>query len=171
MSLNPNTINQSVQNSSDSPSLATTSLVLRGPTTSCLSSSWSSSCSKPINLSKRKVSASKPPSFQPSRLGVIKPSIRDKKFSNNIADFVSRSRRISTQKVYDAKWIVYTRWCHRRKDNSVSAPLTVIADFLIYRFSEKKYQISTIKGYKSMISNTLKFKTGNRIGSNPALSE
>ena len=51
------------------------------------------------------------------------------------------------------------------------APLTVIADFLIYLFSEKKYQISTIKGYRSMISNTLKFKAGNRIGSNPVLSE
>ena len=62
-------------------------------------------------------------------------------------------------------------WCHRRKINPVSAPLTVIADFLIYLFSEKKYQISTIKGYRSMISNTLKFKTGNRIGSNPVLSE
>ena len=47
----------------------------------------------------------------------------------------------------------------------------MIVDFLIYLFSEKKYQISTIKGYRAMISNTLKFKTGNRIGSNPVLSE
>ena len=47
----------------------------------------------------------------------------------------------------------------------------MIADFLIYFFSEKKYQISTIKGYRAMISNTLKFKTGNRIGSNRVLSE
>ena len=69
------------------------------------------------------------------------------------------------------KWIVFTCWCLRRKVNPVSAPLTVIADFLIYLFSEKKYQISTIKGYRSMISNTLKFKTGNRIRSNPGLSE
>ena len=46
-----------------------------------------------------------------------------------------------------------------------SAPVTVIL------FSEKKYQISTIKGYRSMISNTLKFKTGNRIRLNPVLSE
>ena len=38
-------------------------------------------------------------------------------------------------------------------------------------FSEKKCQISTIKGYRSMISNTFKFKSGNRIGSNPVLSE
>ena len=62
-------------------------------------------------------------------------------------------------------------WCHRKKVNPVSAPPTVIADFLIYLFSEKKCQISTIKGYRSMISNTLKFKMGNRIGSNPVLSE
>ena len=58
----------------------------------------------------------------------------------------------------------FTRWCHRRKVNPVSAPLTVIGGFLIYLFSEKKYQISTIKGYRSMISNTLN-------GSNPVLSE
>ena len=56
-----------------------------------------------------------------------------------------------------------------RKVNPVSALLTVIADFLIYLFPEKKYQISTIMGYRSMISNTLKFKTGDR--SNPVLSE
>ena len=47
----------------------------------------------------------------------------------------------------------------------------MLVDFLIYLFSEKKYQISTTKGYRSMISNTLKFKTGNRVGSNPVLSE
>ena len=62
-------------------------------------------------------------------------------------------------------------YCHRKKIDPVSAPLSVIADFLIYRFSEKKHQISTIKGYRAMISNILKFKTGNRIGSNPVLSE
>ena len=104
-------------------------------------------------------------------MGVIKQPITDKKFSQNIPDFVSKSRETSTQKVYDAKWIVYSNWCHRKKVNPVSAHLTVIADFLIYLFSEKKYQISTIKGYRSVISNTLKFKTGNRIGSNPVFSE
>ena len=153
----------SVQNSSYSPSLAVTNMDLRGSTTTCLSSSSSSTLSKTINTSKRKVSTSKPPSSQPSCLGVIKQSARDRKFSQN-ADFVSKSTRTSTQKVYDAKWIVYTRQCHRRKVNLVWAPLTVIVDFLIYLFFEKKYQISIIKGYRSMISNTLKFMTGNRIG-------
>ena len=86
-----------------------------------------------------------------------------KKISQNVADFVSRSRRTSTQKVYNAKWTIFSNWCHTKKVNPISAPITVIADFLIFLFSEKKCQISTIKGYRAMISNTLRFKTGNRI--------
>ena len=94
-----------------------------------------------------------------------------KKFSQDVADFVSRSRRTSTQKVYDAKWSIFSNWCHTKKVNLILAPVTVIADFLIFLFMEKKCQISTVKGYRDMISNTLKYKTGNRIGSNPVLSE
>ena len=112
----------SVQNSSYSPSLVGTSLVLRGTTAACLSSSSSSIFSKTIYTNKRKVSISKPPSSQPSRLGVIKQSVRDRKFLQNVADFVSKSRQTSAQKVYDAKWTVYTCWCHRKEVNPVSGP-------------------------------------------------
>ena len=101
-------------------------------------------------VSTSKISTPKLPITQPSCLGVIKQSIRDKKFSKDVANFVLKSRQKSTQ-----KGIIYSNWCHRRKIDLVSAPLTVIADFLIYLFSEKKYQISTIKGYRAMISNTL----------------
>ena len=38
-------------------------------------------------------------------------------------------------------------------------------------FEEKECQVSTIKGYRSMISNTLKFKSGKDIGSDPIISE
>ena len=99
----------SVQNSSYSTSLAATNMVLRGATSTSVSSSSSSSFSKSVNTSKRKVSTSKPPSSQPSRLGVIKQSITDKTFSENVAHFVSKSRRTSAKKVYDAKWIGYIR--------------------------------------------------------------
>ena len=164
---NPTT---SVQNSSHSSVLATATVVLRTSSIS-VSSDSSATNSKTTDSIQRKICTSKPPNSRPSRLGVIKQSIRDKKFSQNVADFVSRSRRASTQKVYDAKWTIFSNWCHTKKVNPISAPITVIADFLIFLFSEKKCQISTIKGYRSMISNTLKFKTGNRIGSNPVLSE
>ena len=87
----------------------------------------------PLFPNKRKVSASKSASTQPSRLGVIKQSVRDRNFAI-VAIFVSKSRRTSTQKAYDAKWIVYTHWCHRRTVNPVMAPLTVIGDFIFYLF-------------------------------------
>ena len=146
-------------------------MVLRGITTISISSNSSSALSKTADTSKGKVLESKSPFTRASHLKVIKQSIRNKTFPQRVADFVSKSRRTSTQKVYDAKWIVYFNWCHRKKVNPVSAPLTVIADFLIYLFSEKKYQIRAIKGYRAMISNTLKFKTDNKAGSNPVLSE
>ena len=161
----------SVQNSSHSSVLATATVVFRTSSSISVSSDSSATNSKTTDSIQRKMCTSKPPNSRPSRLGVIKQSIRDKKFSQNVADFVSRSRRASTQKVYDTKWTIFSNWCHTKKVNPISAPITVIADFLIFLFSEKKCQISTIKGYRSMISNTLKFKTGNRIGSNPVLSE
>ena len=69
----------SVQNSSYSTSLATTNMVIRGSTTTCLSSSSSSTLSK-LLTNKRKVSTSISPSTQPSCLGVIKQSVRDRNF-------------------------------------------------------------------------------------------
>ena len=47
----------------------------------------------------------------------------------------------------------------------------IVADFLTFLFSVKKCQVSTIKGYRSTISNTLKYKTGYDFGSHPVLSE
>jgi hypothetical protein len=39
-----------------------------------------------------------------------------------------------------------------------------LASFLLYLFEEKELAVSTIKGYRSMLSNTLKFKgVGGRI--------
>ena len=161
----------SMQNRLNSSVLAPADVVPRTLEAASVSSDSSATVSKTFDSVKRQISASKPPSSRRSRLGVVKQSIRNRKFSQNVADFVSKSRRKSTQKVYDAKWTIFSNWCRRKKVNPVSAPITIIADFLIFLFSEKKYRISTIKDYRAMISNTLKFKPGNRIGSNLVLSE
>ena len=42
---------------------------------------------------------------------------------------------------------------------------------MTFLFSVKKCQVSTIKGYRSTISNTLKYRTGYDFGSHPVLSE
>ena len=80
----------SVQNSSYCSFLTPTFMVFKGVTTISISSNLSSALSKTADTSKRKVSTSKSPITHSLRLGVIKQSIRDKKFTQSIADFVSK---------------------------------------------------------------------------------
>ena len=96
---------------------------------------------------------------------------RDKRFSKQVAEHVVKARRESTRKVYDAKWRVYLDWANKRQIDPIKATPNVIADFLTFLFNEKKCQVSTIRGYRSMISNTLKFSAGFDIGSHPVLSD
>ena len=79
--------------------------------------------------------------------------------------------RVPQDKVYDAKWRVYLDWANKRQIDPIKATPNVIADFLTFLFNEKKCQVSTIRGYRSMISNTLKFSAGFDIGSHPVLSD
>ena len=106
-----------------------------------------------------------------SRLGIVKQSLGDKQFSSDVAEHVFKARRESTVKVYDAKWQIFRDWADQRKIDPIQATPQIVADFLTFLFSVKKCQVSTIKGYRSTISNTLKYKTGYDFGSHPVLSE
>ena len=161
----------SVPNSTDSPILASSFLVPGTTSVGGPKAYNSSSSSRPSKSTKRKNLPSKSSNALPSHLDIIKQSIRDRQFLQRIADHVSRARRVSTRKVYEAKWEVFTAWCSRRKISPVSASSINIADFLLYLFEEKTCQVSTIKGYRAMISNTLKLKNGAKIGSDPIISE
>ena len=84
---------------------------------------------------------------------------------------MSLSGRDSTVKVYDAKWQIFRDWANQRKIDPIQATPQIVADFLTFLFSVKKCQVSTIRGYRSTISNTLKYRTGYDFGSHPVLSE
>ena len=86
-------------------------------------------------------------------------------------EHISKARRVSTAKVYDAKWQIFRDWANQRKIDPIQATPQIVADFLTFLFSVKKCQVSTIKGYRSTISDTLKYKTGYDFGSHPVLSE
>ena len=79
--------------------------------------------------------------------------------------------RDSTVKVYDAKWQIFRDWADQRKIDPIQATPQIVADFLTFLFSVKKCQVSTIRGYRSTISNTLKYGTGYHFDSHPVLSE
>ena len=119
----------------------------------------------------REVPSSKHPIISTSRMDIIKQSIRKRKFSREVANYVSKARRPSTRQVYDARWHVFSNWASQRKIDPIKASVHVIADFLIFLFNVKKHQVSTIKGYRSMITNTLKFRSSVNFGNHPVLSE
>ena len=157
-----------VQNSIDSSFMARQTMVSRTPRSVGVTTGISASNAKSACSAKRQNSASKSRSSTTSRLGIVKQSLRDKQFSSEVAEHVSKARRDSTVEVYDAKWQIFR---DERKIDPIQATPQIVADFLAFLFSVKKCQVSTIRGYRSTISNTLKFRTGYDFGSHPFLSE
>ncbi|KAH3831827.1 hypothetical protein DPMN_105098 [Dreissena polymorpha] len=92
-----------------------------------------------------------------TRLAVIRQSLQKKRFSVRASTLVASARRISTRAVYDARWKLFSNWCIRGKIDPLNPSSRRIADFLIYLFDDKKLSLSSIKGYRSMISHTLAF--------------
>ena len=160
-----------VQDSIDSTSMARQTMVSRAPKSVGVTTGISASNPKPSCSAKRQDSASKPGPSTASHLGIVKQSLRDRQFSSDVAKHVSKARRVSTVKVYDAKWQIFRRWADKRKIDPIQATPQIVADFLTFLFSVKKCQVSTIQGYRSTISNTLKYKTGYDFGSHLVLSE
>ena len=146
-----------VQNSIGSSFMARQTMVSRAPMSVGVTTGISASNAKSACSAKRQNSASKPRSSTTSRLGIVKQSLRDKQFSSKVAEHVSKARRDSTIKVYDAKWQIFREWANERKIDPIQATPQIVADFLTFLFSVKKCQVSTIRGYRSTISNTLKF--------------
>ena len=59
---------------------------------------------------------------------------------------------VSTRSVYEAKWTIFTKWCHSNQVNFSVTPIKSIADFLLYLFQGRKLQTSTIHSYRSAIA-------------------
>ena len=99
-----------VQDSIDSTSMARQTTVSRTPRSVGVTTGITASNSKPASSAKRQNSASKPGPSTTSRLGIVKQSLRDRQFSSDVAEHVSKARRDSTVKVYDAKWQIFHDW-------------------------------------------------------------
>ena len=160
-----------VQNTVDSTLLAPEVVVQRPPGLSLGKSNTTSYSRRRTVSATRSASSSQPGNATSSRLDIIKRSVRERNFSQKVASRIAQSRRRSTRIVYDSKWKVFSDWCGTRSINPECPSVTRIADFLLFLFEEKQLAISTVKGYRSMLSNTFKFIGGESIGSNPFLSE
>ena len=97
------------------------------------------------------------PQATASCLETLRRFTRAAGFSSSVASQASLSRRPSSRKAYQLKWQVYRSWCHSH-GHSVSRPsLSKVADFLCWLRSPKNLSVSSIKGYRSMLSAVFRF--------------
>ena len=139
------------------PLLASASVV-RGPPPVVGGSSSGSSCSTRTPLPAM-VSSALPGSPQagPSCLEIIQRFTRAAGFSSAVAAQAPLARHPSSRSNYQLKWSVYRSWC-RSQGHSISRPsLSKVADFLWWLRSVRGLSVSSIKGYRSMLSSMFWF--------------
>ena len=87
-----------------------------------------------------------------SCLVTIKRSTRAGGFSRRVAQQVSLARRPSSRAGYQSEWLVFRQWC-RSEGHSISSPsLPKIADFLFWLRRYRRLSVSSVMGYRSMLS-------------------
>ena len=101
----------------------------------------------------------------------VRAALSDRDFSSQAMEGILRARKRSTLKVYEGKWKVFCQWCLEKKVDPIKASIPKLADFFIFLFREKKMAPITIKGYRSMISDTYKHYGRDSIGLDKALSD
>ena len=91
-----------------------------------------------------------------SCLETIKRFTRAGGFSSRVAQQVSLARRPSSRVGYQSKWLVFRQWC-RSEGHSISRPsLPKIADFLFWLRRSRRLSVSSVMGYRSMLSAVFK---------------
>ena len=112
-----------------------------------------------VETAKNKQVPHEPRESQSARLALVRKSIRDKGFSEKATLRISEPVRPSTAGVYDSKWRVFSTWCSGKQIDSVNPSIQQVADFLVEK-SEGGTAASTLAGYRTAISNTLKHSSG-----------
>ena len=82
-------------------------------------------------------------------------AIQKRGFSEEVAGRIEAPQRVSTRAVYKSKWAIFVKWCKTHMVDFRSPSVTQIADFLLYLFSEKNLQPSTIDEYRTAIADML----------------
>ena len=73
-----------------------------------------------------------------------------------VAQQVSFARRLSSRAGYQSKWLVFRHWC-RSEGHSISHPsLPKIADFLFWLRRYRRLSVSSVMGYRSLLSAVFK---------------
>ena len=137
-----------------SPSSPSTGLSVLGSWTSS-----SDSFSAPRPPLPASVSSTLPgfPQAGPSCLVPVQRLTRAAGFSSAVAAQASLARRPSSRSNYQLQWSVYRSWCRSQGHSILRPSLSHVADFLLWLRSVRGLSVSSIKGYRSMLSVVFKF--------------
>ena len=108
----------------------------------------------------------KPGCNETPRLVLIQQALQKRGFSGQVSRMVSSSVRPSTNKVYDTKWTIFAAWCEKMKVCASKASTPLVADFLA---EKQTLAPTTVEGYRTAISNTIKHVRGRDITSDPCI--
>ena len=90
-------------------------------------------------------------------------------FFSGVASQVGLARRASSRTNYQLKWSTFRSWC-RAKGHLISRPLSKVADFLLWLHRHRKLSVSSIMGYRSMLSAVFHFQLPG-LSSHPVLRD
>ena len=91
-------------------------------------------------------------------------------FSETVAGQLAPCRRKSTKLNYQAHWGKFRTWCRVFHHQSSEPVIPKVAEFLTFLFKTEKAAVSTIKGYRAMLSSVFKFCLP-EISSSPILKD
>ena len=90
--------------------------------------------------------------FKSDRLETVKLLVKERGFSQRAAEVIASCRRRSSDILYQSRWEFFHKWCLDRGFSVSNPPVNVIADFLIFLSDNLKLSVSSIKGYRSVLS-------------------
>ena len=90
-------------------------------------------------------------------MATIKRFARQAGFSSTVTGQLTFFRRKSTHMNYQARWSTYGMWCAESGLRSSSLSISEIAEFLTFLFKCKGTALSTVKGYRTILSAVFKF--------------
>ena len=61
------------------------------------------------------------------------------------------------QRLYQHLWICYREWCVTNV-HTISSSIPKVADFLLFLRKRKHLAVSSVKGFRSMLSSMFKFR-------------
>ena len=136
--------------------VASSGVVPRSHRASSRHSKKSTPTKRSLEATSGRSSSSKPPHASSDRMETLFRLVRSRGFCSENAQQMFRSKRSTTNRLYQQRWSIYFSWCQSKGVSSTRTTVNNICSFLCFLWYEKKYAVSTIKGFRSMLVSVLR---------------